>query len=292
MPVLVTGATGRVGSRFVPRLLDHGVEARILVRDAERATALRERGAELVVGDLRDVEALGRAVAGVDAVVHLGAAFRGVPPEEAAAVNHTATVEIARAALRAGVARFVLVSTNLVYGPGRGRPALEDDEPRPSADSAYPVSKAAAEQALSELFRTQGLGLRIARLAFVYGDGDPHLRESVAWARRWPGHKRLHMVHHADVAQGLLRALRAEGVDGRAYNLADDAPVTATELITLTGGPSPLPAEAAGQGRRWDDPSALEDPWEGIVDNRRARAELGWRPIHPSVYAARDAGAL
>jgi nucleoside-diphosphate-sugar epimerase len=196
-------------------------------------------------------------------------------------VNHTATVEIARAALRAGVARFVLVSTNLVYGPGRGRPALEDDEPRPPADSAYPVSKAAAERALVELFRTQGLGLRIARLAFVYGDGDPHLRESLAWARRWPAHKRLHMVHHADVAQGLIRALRAEGVNGRAYNLADDAPVTATELFTLNREDQADPVT-----------QALDDPWEGIVDTRRARAELGWRPIHPSVYAARDAGAL
>jgi nucleoside-diphosphate-sugar epimerase len=291
MPVLVTGATGRVGSRFVPRLLDQGVEVRILARDAERAAALQQRGAELVVGDLRDAGDLRRAVAGVDAVAHLGAAFRGVPPEEAVAVNHAATVEIARAALRAGIGRFVLVSTNLVYGPGRGRPALEDDEPRPPADAAYPVSKAAAERALSELFRTEGLGLRIVRLAFVYGDGDPHLRESVAWARRWPAHKRLHMVHHADVAQGLVRVLRAEGVDGRAYNLADDAPVTATELITLAGPSLPV-EEVPGQGRKWDDPSALEDPWEGIVDTRRARVELGWRPIHPSVYAARDAGAL
>ena len=54
MPVLVTGATGRVGSRFVPRLLDQEVEVRILARDAERASALQGRGAELLVGDLRD----------------------------------------------------------------------------------------------------------------------------------------------------------------------------------------------------------------------------------------------
>jgi nucleoside-diphosphate-sugar epimerase len=89
------------------------------------------------------------------------------------------------------------------------------------------------------------------------------------------------MVHHADVAQGLIRALRADGLDGRTYNLADDAPVTATELFTLNGEDQP---DTVTQ--------TLDDPWEGIVDTRRARAELGWRPIHPSVYAARDAGAL
>ena len=102
------------------------------------------------------------------------------------------------------------------------------------------------------------------------------------WARRWPLHKRLHMVHHADVGQAIIRALRAPGIDGTMFNIADDAPVTALELLRLNGEP---PADDAG-GRE------LDDPWEGIVDTARSRAELGWRPIFPSVYTARDAGAL
>jgi nucleoside-diphosphate-sugar epimerase len=281
MRTLVTGATGRVGSHFVPRLLELDGEVVVLVRDAERAEPLRRRGAEVVAGDLRDADGRRRALDGVDAVVHLAASFRGVPDDEAVAVNRTATVQLARAALDAGVGRFVLVSTNLVYGPGRGRPAREDDPPRPPA-AAYPASKAAAEEALRELHRTHGLGLRVARLAFVYGEGDPHLAESLMWARRWPAHKRLHLVHHADVAQGLVRALRAGGVDGGTWNLADDAPVTAVELHRLNHEP---PADPAGQ-------PADDDPWEGIVDTTRARAELGFRPIYPSVYTARDAGAL
>jgi nucleoside-diphosphate-sugar epimerase len=281
MRTLVTGATGRVGSRFVPRLLQQGEEVVVLVRDADRGEPLRNRGAEVVAGDLRDPDGRRRALGGVDAVVHLAASFRGVPDEEAVAVNRTATVELARAAVDAGVGRFVLVSTNLVYGPGRGRPTREDDPPRPPA-AAYPASKAAAEEALRELHRSDGLGLRVARLAFVYGEGDPHLAESLMWARRWPAHKRLHLVHHADVAQGLLRALRAAGVDGGTWNLADDAPVTAVELHQLNREP---PADPAGE-------PADDDPWEGIVDTARARAELGFRPIYPSVYTARDAGAL
>jgi nucleoside-diphosphate-sugar epimerase len=268
MRTLVTGATGRVGSRFVPRLLQQGEEVVVLVRDPDRGEPLRNRGAEVVAGDLRDPDGRRRALGGVDAVVHLAASFRGVPDEEAVAVNRTATVELARAAVDAGVGRFVLVSINLVYGPGRGRPTREDDPPRPPA-AAYPASKAAAEEALRELHRSDGLGLRVARLAFVYGEGDPHLAESLMWARRWPAHKRLHLVHHADVAQGLLRALRAAGVDGGTWNLADDAPVTAVELHQLNREP---PADPAGE-------PADDDPWEGIVDTARARAELGFRPI-------------
>jgi nucleoside-diphosphate-sugar epimerase len=282
MRTLVTGATGRIGSRFVPRLLEQDGEVVVLVRDEARGEPLRRRGAEVVTGDLRDAAGRRRAVDGVDAVVHLAASFRGVPDEEAVAVNRTATVALARDAVDAGVGRFVLASTNLVYGPGRGRPAREDDPPRPP-EAAYPASKAAAEEALRELHRTHGLGLRVARLAFVYGEGDPHLAESLMWARRWPAHKRLHLVHHADVAQGLLRALRAPGVDGGTWNLADDAPVTAVELHRLNH-------EKPADGLAEQPPD--DDPWEGIVDTTRARAELGFRPIYPSVYTARDAGAL
>lgn len=277
MRVLVTGATGRVGSRFVPRLLDQGEEVRVLVRDGGRAEPLARRGAEVLVGDLRDPDALKRAVAGIDAVVNLAAAFRGVPREETVAVTRDAAVALADAALAAGVRRHVLASTNLVYGPGRGRPAREDDQPCPAG--AYPVAKLAAETALRE---RDGLGLRIVRLAFVYGQGDPHLAESLMWARDWPAHQRLHLVHHADVGQALLLALRAGGADGRVYNAADDAPVTAVELFGLNREQPP-----SGAGAR-----PLDDPWAGIVGTGRIRAELGFRPIYPSVWTARDAGAL
>jgi nucleoside-diphosphate-sugar epimerase len=281
MTVLVTGATGRVGSRFVPRLLRQAPPVRILVRDPVRAEPLGRLGAELAVGDLRDPGTLEQALKGVETIVHLGAAFRGVPDEEAVTVNHTATVALAESALRAGVGRFVYASTTRVYGPGRGRPASEADELAPPGQ-AYPASKVAAEEALLRLHRTEGLPLRIARLAFVYGEGDPHLAESLLWARDWPLHKRLHMVHHADVGQALLRLVQANGVDGQIYNVADDAPVTALELLDLNR--EPAADEAASR--------TLDDPWEGIVDTAKIRRELGFRPVHPTVHTAKDAGTL
>jgi nucleoside-diphosphate-sugar epimerase len=90
------------------------------------------------------------------------------------------------------------------------------------------------------------------------------------------------LAHHADVRQGLVRALRAKGVDGVTFNVADDAPVTAVELHDLNG--EPVPDEAASR--------PLEHAWAGIVDTGLARARLGFRPIFPSVYSARGAGAL
>ncbi|WP_405737407.1 NAD(P)H-binding protein [Streptomyces sp. NBC_00028] len=284
MLTLVTGTTGQVGRRFVPRLLAQarGSErVRVLVRDAARGEPFADLGADVVVGDLRDTDTLGKAVAGVDAVVNVAASFRGVSDEEARAVNHEAAIELGRAAQAAGVRRFVQVSTGLVYGTGRGRPLTEDDESRPGGAmwGAYPESKARAER---ELLALEGLDVRVARLPFVYGEGDPHLAQSLMWAKNWAAGQRLHMGHHADVAQGLLRILHAPGIAGRIYNIADDAPVTAVELHQLNG------AEVPEELYTRTDP----DPWLAITSTDRIRRELGYRPMYPSVYTARDAGAL
>ncbi|MGW1782911.1 NAD-dependent epimerase/dehydratase family protein [Streptomyces sp. NPDC002143] len=284
MLTLVTGTTGQVGKRFAPRLLAQaapGETVRVLVRDAERGERLAELGAEVVVGDLRDEEALGKAVAGADAVVNVAASFRGVPDEEAWAVNRDAAVALGRAAQASGVKRFVQVSTGLVYGLGRGRRLTEEDESRPGGEmwGAYTESKAAAER---ELLALDGIEVRIGRLPFVYGEGDPHLAQSLLWAANWASVQRLQMAHHADVAQGLLRLLYAPAVSGPLYNIADDAPVTALELHLLNG------VEVPADLHTRTDP----DPWFGVMSTERIRRDLGFRPIYPSVWAARDAGAL
>ncbi|MFE5033512.1 NAD-dependent epimerase/dehydratase family protein [Streptomyces sp. NPDC056683] len=285
MITLVTGTTGQVGRRFAPRLIQQaraGERVRVLVRDAARGEPFAELGAEVVVGDLRDEEVLGKAVAGVDAVVNVAAAFRGVPDDEARAVNRDAAVALGRAAVSAGVQRFVQVSTGLVYGTGRGRPLTEDDESRPGGQmwGAYPESKAAAERELLAL--EGGMEVRVGRLPFVYGEGDPHLADAMRWAAHWAPVQRLHMGHHADVGQGLLRLLYAPAVNGPVYNIADDSPVTAVDLHQVNG--VELPED---MGTRSDP-----DPWLGIMSTGKIRRDLGFRPIYPSVWTARDAGAL
>lgn len=82
--------------------------------------------------------------------------------------------------------------------------------------------------------------------------------------------------------QALLRLLHTPGPAGRRYNFSDEAPVTAAELHEING--VPLPPDMADRV----DP----DPWFGVLSNRRARDEPGYRPLYPSVWTARDAGAL
>jgi nucleoside-diphosphate-sugar epimerase len=282
--ILVTGVTGKVGSHFVPRLLQRENNVRVLVRRAEQAEPFQRLGAEAVVGDLSQPDSLTAAVAGVQTVVHLAAFFRGADQQRIRTTNEDGTLALAHAALSAGVERFVFTSTSNVYALGLDRPGREDDPVHPTA--TYPVSKLAAEQALLELHHTRGLGVRILRLGFVYGEGDPHLQDSLPMLSqgnwRWHPAKRLHMVHHADVAQALFRAIATAGIDGRIYNVGDDAPISIAELRRLHD----LPEEAN------DEDTPFKNPWEIIADTLRIRDELGFRPIYPSFYTARDAGAL
>jgi nucleoside-diphosphate-sugar epimerase len=282
--ILVTGATGQVGRRLVPRLLAwRGPETRIrvLVRSAEAAERFVALGAEAMVGDLREGADLVKALDGVDTVVNSAASFRGgVAEDDMRAVNRDAALALGRSSVEAGVTRFVQLSTNLVYGPGRGRPLAEDDELL--ASGGYPGSKREAEEGLAALRESDGLGLVVVRLAFVYGEGDPHILDWLPRFGQSPAHERMTMVHHADVGQGVARVLTTAGIEGRVYNLADDAPMTMWDLHAL-------------YGRRMDLAAAdrtVSDPWFGVADTARIRGELGFRPLFPTAWSARAAGAL
>lgn len=283
--VLVTGATGQVGRRLVPRLLgwlEPGRHVRVLVRTQEAADRFAALGAESVLGDLRETEDRKRALDGVSVVVNCAAAFRtpGLTADDMYAVNRDAAVALATESAAAGVERFVQLSTNLVYGPGAGRPQREDDELRAAGGYPYAQTKRAAEEGIAQLRALDAVTLR---LAFVYGEGDPHIADWLPRAASWAAHQRLPMVHHADVAQAVIRAIQTPGIAGRVYNVGDDAALTAVELFALTGREFDLEA-AAGR--------SVADHWLGIPDTRLAHRELGYRPVYPTAWAAWRDGAL
>jgi nucleoside-diphosphate-sugar epimerase len=282
MKILVTGATGKVGSRFVPRLLAKGYEVSILVRDVAKASALIGLGAKAVIGDLYHPDTLPAAVEGIDAVVHLAALFRTFTDNEGIVkTNLSGTVALADAAMAAGVNRFVFASTSNVYGLGYKHPAKEDDpvdinDPRP-----YSSSKIAAEQELLARYKNTGFDVRVLRLGFVYGDRDPHIEEIIPLLKKMKFHSgsRMHMVHHLDVAQALHLLLQTDGLNGETFNVADDAPITLYELAASVG-------KAADAFEPEEGP--LNDPFAGITDSSKLRRITSFRPLVPSYYVARD----
>lgn len=286
MKILVTGATGKVGCRLVPRLIARGYDVSILVRDKTKATELIERGATAITGDLYEPATLPPAVAGMDAVIHLAALFRTFTDNEGIVkTNREGSIALAQAAHKAGVKRFVFTSTSNVYGSGYRRPAREDEEVDVNDPRAYASSKIAAERELITMQQNQGFDVRVLRLGFVYGDKDPHIAEIIPYVKKLNMHSgsRMHMVHHLDVAQALILLLTTEGLDGEIFNVADDAPITLYELAHSVGKAAETFAEAEGP---------LNDPFQGVQDISKLRSKTGFRPFVPSYQAARDLDLL
>jgi len=274
MKILITGATGKVGSRLARRLAHRGDHVRALVRDPARAAGLREEGIELAAGDLLEPSSLAAAVRDVEAVIHCAAFFRGATPEQAQAVNDLGTQHLARAARAAGVKRFIFTSTGLVYGSNGGRLAGEDDPCAPTA--AYPVSKLAAERFL---LAVEGLDVRVLRLPFVYGDGDLHIEEVVPFMRTFPPTQRLSLGHHADVAQAVARLLDAPSPAHRIYNVVDDEAPDLATLFASVGAPPPDGSNPQ-----------MAPSFDALLDGRRIRQDLGFSPRFPRLADALAAG--
>jgi UDP-glucose 4-epimerase len=239
MKILVTGATGKVGSRLTRHLARRADAVCALVRDRTRAAHLRGDRVKLVEGDLLDADSLAAAVRGVDVVVHCAAFFRGATAEQANAVNSVGTQHLALAARGASVQRLIFTSTGLVYGSTGGRLAREDDACAPTA--AYPVSKLAAERFLLAL---EGLDVLVLRLPFVYGDGDPHIEEVIPFMRGFPPTQRMSIGHHADVAQAVALLLDTPSPAHRIYNVVDDEAPDLATLFASVGAPPPDGSEA------------------------------------------------
>jgi UDP-glucose 4-epimerase len=275
MKILVTGATGKVGSRLAKRLAQRGDQVRALVRDEARAADLREARIELAVGDVLKVDSLAAAVRGVDAVVHCAAFFRGATPEQAQAVNDLGTQHLASAARAASVKRFIFTSTGLVYGSTGGRLVREDDPCAPTA--AYPVSKLAAERFLLAI---EDLDVRVLRLPFVYGDGDPHIEEVIPMMRGFPPAGRLSIGHHADVAQAVARVIDTPSPTHRIYHVVDDEAPDLATLFASVGAPPPDGSNAE-----------LARAFDTLMDGRRIREDLGFKPRFPRLADAIAAGA-
>lgn len=269
MTILITGVTGLVGERLLPRLIEAGNSCRVLLRAGRTCPT----GAEVATGDILHPSTLPDALSGVSAIVHLAAVFRTQDADLIWKSNLEGTRNLVAAAkAHAPAARFILSSTSHVYDPQNPHPGREDDYVDPQ--HAYPASKVAAEKELRE----SGLNWSILRFPFVYGDGDGHLESLPIHVNTWHPAQRLSTIHHRDIAKAIMLAL-AGVFDQRVINLSDDAPTSVYELMGMLGTPMETNA------------TPLSNPWHLHVDGSLAR-NLGFRPGVRTVYQAQQEGLL
>ncbi len=307
--VLVTGASGLVGSHVVAALGVRGEHVRALVRPASRA-AVERLDAEAILGDVTDPAAWRAATrGGIRGIVHAAAVVqRRATWEHYVAVNVDAT-RLAVETARATGARLVHISSVAVYGGSAAYPTeaecrAEDFPFQPiAAHDFYARTKRLAE----EVVRDAGLAAAAIRPTVIYGERDRLFTPRVIRALRLPlqlqigpGSNRLSCVYAGNVAAAALAALDRPLAGFRAYNVTGDAPpaLSQREFFAAFAAalgrpfrpvriPPPLAHVLLGlfTARRLARAAARFLTGDNPYVDDRARTELDWRPA----IAARDA---
>jgi dihydroflavonol-4-reductase len=234
----VTGATGFTGGALARRLIASGSKVRALVRPGSDHGWLERLGAELVLGDIGDVEAQKALCAGADRVFHIAALYREAkyPDAEYFRVNRDATRTLLEAAAGAGAQRFVHCSTVGVHGDVTDPPA---DEASPIAPGdVYQRSKVEGERIALE-FAAKGGAMEVVviRPAGIYGPGDTRFLKLFRMVGRGrffflgDGRTLFHAVYIDDLVQGFLLAGERSGLNGEVFIIAGDRYVTLNELV-------------------------------------------------------------
>lgn len=304
-PILVTGATGFVGSHLATRLLEAAAEIRCVARQSSSLCYLPGSGVDLHFADLAAGAGLEEAVEGVRTVFHVAGITKALSPGEYYCGNVTATENLLRACEERGAEglRFVHVSSLAAVGPSPdGVPLREDSEPHPLTD--YGKSKLAAERAV----RSSSLSSNavIVRPPVVYGPRDTDVFEVFRAVSRGLmlriGREEalFSYIHVKDLAEALVAAAESPCAGGKTYFAANPDPVTwthfgATAAAIMGRQVRELalpPAVASAAGRITELASRMRGK-PGIIsrdkvlearcrywicDTARARRDLGFSP--------------
>ena len=315
MTILVTGATGFVGSAVARRLIGNGLKVRVLVRRDSDRRNIEGLDVEVATGDLTDRVSLDGAAKGCTALFHVAADYRlwTRDPERMFATNVDGTLNVLRAAAEAGAARIVYTSSVAVLGlRADGKPA-DEETPVAFADmiGPYKQSKFRAEAEVRRLVVDEGLPVVIVNPSMPVGPGDvkptPTGRMIVeAASGRVPAYvdSGLNVVHVDDVATGHLLAFE-RGKLGERYVLGgeDMSLREVLNAVTAAAGRRPprlrlphglvLPVAYAAEA--WCRLSGGRDPFVTVDGVRMARKRMYYssakarRVLGYESGAARDA---
>lgn len=249
MRALVTGAGGFVGEATVRHLLASGISVRAMVRKPEAAAPLAALGAETIIADLTDKEAMRKAVDGIDTIHHIAALFRqaGLPSSEFRRVNVEGTRTLLDLAQVAGVRSVVHCSTVGVLGHVETPPADEGCPYNPG--DPYQESKAEGEQLFLQYVAEGRIRGNVIRPAMIYGPRDTRtlkLFKRIA-ERRFvyvgPGTSLVHFIDVRDLAESFRMLAGRSDLNGETFIIAGESSLELNRLVSfiasLMGVPEP-----------------------------------------------------
>ena len=239
MKCMVTGATGFTGGHLARALVRAGHEVRALVRPGSAYAELSGAGVEICEGQLTSVADVIAAARGCEQIYHIAAVFRtaGHPDSYYREVNVGGTLNVLEAGRRHGCERVVHCSTGGVHGHVQDPPA--DENYRLQPDDIYQQTKVEAEAEVAAAIR-KGQPVTVFRPGAIYGEGDLRflkLFRSIQ-KRRFvmigSGRTRLHMVHVADLVQGIMLCGSRPEALGQTFLLAGPEAPTLDEIAAIT----------------------------------------------------------
>lgn len=290
--VLVTGATGFIGSHVTRRAVDAGAEVHALTSSVSsvypvRLTDLRDR-ITLHGGSLTDRSAMDAVAARVQpthvlhlgAYTHVGKSWQRV--DECIQTNVQGTVNLLQALERVGFRRFVYTGTSEIYGDIPA-PFREGEPVNPV--SPYSVTKYAGEMFCRQFHQAQGWPIVMLRPFNAYGPAqtpDRVVPEIILRALRGQelrmtrGLQTREFNYVEDLAEGFLRAATVEGVEGELFNLGCGEEISMHDLAVKILGLMGDPIESQF-GALPDRPTEI---WRMFSDSSKAQDRLGWKPRH------------
>lgn len=238
MNILITGATGFLGSHAADRLLQDGHTIRALVRGSSSLQWLQEKEIETIHANLQDPESLKEALQGIEGVIHVAGVTASKTKEGFFKNNQLATRNVLEATKRYGdnVRRFVLISSQTAGGPSLdGKPVTEETPPHPI--TTYGRSKLAAEEE-SRQFR-ENFPVTILRLPAIYGPRDTAILSFFQTVNKGIKpligfkEKFINLAHVYDIAQGIELGLTKPEAENRTFYIGSERQYGWRELSNL-----------------------------------------------------------
>ena len=239
--LLVTGATGLVGSHVVERARDRGIRTRALVRAGSDIDLLNQWEVETTAGDMTDQSSLERAVADVSLIVHCAAKVGDWGPvEDYRDANVQGVENLLLAAEAAGaLKRFIHISSLGVYEARDHYGTDESEPPNTVGIDGYTLTKVEAENVVRKHIAEHNLPATVLRPGFLYGPRDrtvlPRLLErlkSQAFAYLGSGEQLMNNTYVGNLVDAVFAAIECDAAIGETYNIADGRLVSKREFIS------------------------------------------------------------
>jgi nucleoside-diphosphate-sugar epimerase len=263
--VLVTGATGFLGSALTARLSSDGVLVRALVRNTQKARRIENLpGVKIIQGDITEADQMHEAVHGCEIVFHVAAALGGSRSEQRN-INTIGTHNVANAAAGVGVSRIIHVSSIAVYGYNQTGNVTEATPPNPGHDP-YNITKAEAETELRTIADAHHIPYSIIRPGMIYGPrSGMWTGQLFRLAKRRPtpfvghGDGTTFPIYLDDVVDLMVLLAEHPKAVGEAFNCTPDPTPTWREFLGLY-------SQLAGHSQSWlGIPFGLIYPFTALI---------------------------